>query len=263
MGGVGRQFLFGTNEENICTWATFTRCRTIFGPVSRSQGKTITVRKYRRLVVQSSVWTDRKYWTVPYVRSAPSNIQPVDNSSDAVWVLSAVKMYAPGAKRAKAFAFNTKRGKIYLPSAEHGKVYALPAERKKIYSPCAKRGKIYAMSAEHWEIYAMSTERVPNENMHPVPNARKHSHSISNVRKCMHGLPSVGKYVHCLPSAENYVHCLPSAGKYIHRVSDENMLQVTPSANCRKAFEPSTKITKARENICARYDVWESMHAVI
>lgn len=79
----------------------------------------------------------------------------------------------------------------------------------------------------------------------------------------MHSLPSAGKYVHCLPSTGNYMHCLPSAGKYIHRVSNENMLQVAPSANRRKAFEPSAKIAKARENICARYDVWESMHAVI
>ena len=41
------------------------------------------------------------------------------------------------------------------------------------------------------------------------------------------------------------------------------MLQVTPSANRRKAFEPSAIIAKAQENICARYDVGESMHAVI
>ena len=41
------------------------------------------------------------------------------------------------------------------------------------------------------------------------------------------------------------------------------MLQVAPSANRRKAFELSAKIAKARENICARYNMSESMHVVI
>ena len=35
----------------------------------RSHGIILTVRKFRRLAVQSSVWTERKYWTVLCVRN--------------------------------------------------------------------------------------------------------------------------------------------------------------------------------------------------
>ena len=33
----------------------------------------------------SSVWTERKYWTVPYERRVESIFQPVESSSSAIW----------------------------------------------------------------------------------------------------------------------------------------------------------------------------------
>ena len=39
----------------------------------RTHEATLTVRKFRRLAGQSSVWTERKYWRVPCERSARSN----------------------------------------------------------------------------------------------------------------------------------------------------------------------------------------------
>ena len=44
----------------------------------RSYGTILTVRKLRHLTVQSSVWTERKYWTVPGEKSVLS--------SGAVWL---------------------------------------------------------------------------------------------------------------------------------------------------------------------------------
>lgn len=43
-----------------------------------SYGTILTVRKLRHLAVQSSVWTERKYWTVPGEKSVLS--------SGAVWL---------------------------------------------------------------------------------------------------------------------------------------------------------------------------------
>ena len=67
-------------------WTTFTGHWTCFWPIEQafgSHGITLTVRKFRRLAVQSSVWTKRNYWTVPCKWSVrpksfiPSKIRPV------------------------------------------------------------------------------------------------------------------------------------------------------------------------------------------
>ena len=44
----------------------------------RSHGPTLTVRKFRPLAAQISVWTDRKYWTVPREQSVCQIFQPVE-----------------------------------------------------------------------------------------------------------------------------------------------------------------------------------------
>ena len=51
-----------------------------------SNGTTLTVRKFRRLAVQSSVWTERKYWREPCEQSAREIVQPVKNSSCDWWM---------------------------------------------------------------------------------------------------------------------------------------------------------------------------------
>ena len=51
----------------------------------RSHGPTLTVRKFRPLAAQISVWTDRKYWTVPREQSVLSNFSAGWNSSDTEW----------------------------------------------------------------------------------------------------------------------------------------------------------------------------------
>ena len=51
----------------------------------RSHGPTLTVRKFRPLAAQISVWTDRKYWTVPREQSVLSNFSAGRNSSDTEW----------------------------------------------------------------------------------------------------------------------------------------------------------------------------------
>ena len=50
-----------------------------------SLGPTLTARKFRRLAAQISVWTNRKYWTVPCEQSVLLNFSASRNSSETVW----------------------------------------------------------------------------------------------------------------------------------------------------------------------------------
>ena len=103
---------------------------------------------------------------------------------------------------------------------------------KRKHTPSAKRSKAFAFNIKRETIYAQSAER--------------------------------GK-ICALPADYGKLYALSAErGKiYPPCFKRKNMLQVAPSANRRKSFEPSAKIAKAQENICARYNVWESIHAVM
>ena len=68
----GTGYAFNNNNNNGIYIALIHRCPKRVLRL-RSNGTTLNVRKLKCLVVQSSPWAERKYWTVPCERSVWSN----------------------------------------------------------------------------------------------------------------------------------------------------------------------------------------------
>ena len=68
----GTGYAFNNNNNNGIYIALIHRCSKRVLRL-RSNGTTLNVRKLKCLVVQSSPWAERKYWTVPCERSVWSN----------------------------------------------------------------------------------------------------------------------------------------------------------------------------------------------
>ena len=72
----------------------------------RSHGPTLTKRTFRRLDVQSSVWTEQKYWTVPCEPSVRSNFLRRSKIRLVPWDRS-LKVVLYGTIRKDDFLLNT------------------------------------------------------------------------------------------------------------------------------------------------------------